>query len=867
MSSVVSGFEYDIFISYRHNDNRSGWVTDFVKHLQEELSATIKEPLSVYFDTNPHDGLLENHDVGKSLAGKLKCLIFIPIISRTYCDTSSFAWKNEFLVFRDLSKTDSLGLDIRLEDGNVASRILPIQIHDISPEDHRVFANENGGPLRSIPFIFKTSGVNRPLMVTDDRSENFYRNLYRDQINKTANAVDGILRSLAANVMATPSSGNPKAIDSVRQSLNGVTGVQWMWRELVRRNVFRAGFAYLIVALASRQMIIIISRVFELSPFISELAFWVLIGAFPFAMSLAWLYEASPQGFIRTSSSASAQNPYKPAQKKPFTGNLMIALLSALVIFQFAYFYFIQNRLSAPSNVGGVASIAVLPFENRSEDQNDVYFADGLTDDIIEHLSIISDLHVINRQSIQGYRGSELSYKNIANELAVANILTGSVRRSGNIVKISARLIECSTNRFLWGETFERDNKDVMLVQSEIAQHIAGELRVRINELEKEKLDHKATLNATAYDYYIRGRVLYYQYTSESNDKAIEQFKMAIGLDPKYALAWAGLGDAYSQLHSRFGKEVSWIDSSVVAGTRAIQLDPNLSDAYKALANAYNYAKQYDTAFSLLKKAVDLNPTNAQAVGNLGTSYFLRGDLVTALQWEKKAAGLNPKNAIPFQIIGLIYRLLGDLPQAEKWLEKSLSLNATSYWDTYELLAYCYASQGRNREALELVDKLMKNVQLDSRAYETAGLMAHFAGDRERARDYFQKSIELNDSYNTDPSTLSPIGLGQILLEAGRRVEAEVYLSHALQINLDEVENGSQDDDPRFCIAGVYAILGDNENARLWLQKSIEANWMDYAQVEHGPWFVRLKDDEKIVALVSQVRKKVDAMRQRAEGG
>ena len=114
MASLVPGYEYDIFISYRHNDNRSGWVTEFVAAFQEELAATIKEPISIYFDTNPHDGLLETHNVDKSLKAKLKCLIFIPIISQTYCDPKSFAWQHEFVAFNNLVKDDQFGRDISL---------------------------------------------------------------------------------------------------------------------------------------------------------------------------------------------------------------------------------------------------------------------------------------------------------------------------------------------------------------------------------------------------------------------------------------------------------------------------------------------------------------------------------------------------------------------------------------------------------------------------------------------------------------------------------------------------------------------------------------------------------------------------------
>ncbi len=858
MASLIPAYEYDIFISYRHNDNLDGWVSDFVRNLEKELRGTIKEPVSVYFDSNPQDGLLETHNVNKSLEGKLRCLIFIPIISQTYCDTKSFAWQHEFLAFRDLAKKDELGIDVRLADRNVTSRILPVQIHELSQRDLHLFEKENGGPLRAMSFIFKSLGVNRPLTPSDSRNENVYKTLYRDQINKTANAIDQILDALQNK--------NERLADRDHSvvSLPASEYAGTFWSELKRRNVFRAGFAYLFCALLLRQMMIIISSRVGLSARFSDFLDWFLAGGFPIALLLAWFFEASPKGFIRTSSAQSVKNPYRPGRKKPFTGRVTIIMLCILVIAQFAYFYFTRNN-SSGNWAKMKESIAVLPFDNRSEEQNDEYFADGLTDEIIEHLSILGELHVINRQSIQEYRGDDLSYKKIASELNVANILTGSVRRSGGIIKISARLIECSTNKFLWGETFQRDSRDLMSIQSEIARSIASVLNIRINQLEKDKLDRLPTNNPTSYDYYLKGRTLYYQYQSKSNDQAIEQFKMAIALDPGYALAWAGLGDAYSQMHSRFGREVSWLDSSILAGKKAIQLDSTISEGYKALANAYNYTGRYDTGFILLKKAVRLNSNNAPAIGNLGTCYFLLGDLPQALEWEKKAAGLNPKNAIPFQITGWIYRLLGDLPNAEKWLKKSLELNSTSYWDTYELLGYCYVSQGKKQDALKLVNTLMQKIHPDSKAYEVAGLMAHFAGDKTRAQFYFQQSIEQNEGYVNDPNTVSPIGLGQILLEQGKEVEADVYLSHALELNLNEIKNGSQDKDPLFHIAAIYAIRGQREQALKWLKKAIDAKWIDYAQLQYGPWFSKYRSDPEVMARIKMLEGKTEEMRKKAE--
>ncbi len=196
MPSIVHTFEYDIFISYRHNDNLDGWVTDFVQNLEKELRSTLKDSLTIYFDKNPHDGLLETHNVDKSLEGKLKCLLFIPIISQTYCDTKSFAWQHEFCAFNKLAKEDQFGRDTKLSNGNVASRILPIKIHDLDADDKTLLENELGGALRAIEFTFKSSGVNRPLTSTDKREDNLNKTFYRDQVNKVANAIKEIVSSL-----------------------------------------------------------------------------------------------------------------------------------------------------------------------------------------------------------------------------------------------------------------------------------------------------------------------------------------------------------------------------------------------------------------------------------------------------------------------------------------------------------------------------------------------------------------------------------------------------------------------------------------------------------------------------------------------
>jgi tetratricopeptide (TPR) repeat protein len=197
MASLIPGYEYDIFISYRQKDNKyDGWVTEFVDNLKRELEATFKEEVSVYFDINPHDGLLETHDVDASLKEKLKCLVFIPVISRTYCDPKSFAWEHEFKAFVEEASKDKFGLKVKLPNGNVANRVLPVRIHDLDATDIKLCESVLGGVLRGVEFIYKEPGVNRSLTPKDKEKKNLNGTIYRNQINKVALALKEIIQGM-----------------------------------------------------------------------------------------------------------------------------------------------------------------------------------------------------------------------------------------------------------------------------------------------------------------------------------------------------------------------------------------------------------------------------------------------------------------------------------------------------------------------------------------------------------------------------------------------------------------------------------------------------------------------------------------------
>ena len=222
MSSIIAGYNYDIFISYRQKDNKyDGWVTEFVENLKKELESMFKDEVSVYFDINPSDYLLETYDVDVSLKDKLKCLVFIPIISRTYCDPKAFAWDNEFKVFIEQASLDQFGLKITLTNGNTTNRLLPVRINDLDISDVKLCESILGGVLRGIDFIYKEPGVNRPLRSNEENPhDNLNHTIYRNQINKVALAIKEIIESIQIQVLTRKEKKEQAGVNTIRDKKN-----------------------------------------------------------------------------------------------------------------------------------------------------------------------------------------------------------------------------------------------------------------------------------------------------------------------------------------------------------------------------------------------------------------------------------------------------------------------------------------------------------------------------------------------------------------------------------------------------------------------------------------------------------------------
>jgi TolB-like protein len=387
MASLIPGYEYDIFISYRHKDNRyDRWVTEFVTNLQKELDSTFKEEVSLYFDENLDDGLHESSDVDGSIKNKIKCLVFIPILSRTYCDPASFAWKHELLAFLDFANKDSFGLKIKDTHGNVSNRILPIKIHELESVDTRLFEHEICGAIRSIDFVFKSLGVNRPLRAHEDEPhENQHHIFYRDQINKVANTVKAIITSMKQQLDKTEAGAVAPRI-----LLNG--------KQKIKSHRF---------IIAALSMFLLCSASFDLSTLFRGLS---------------------------------------------------------------------------PSTEGSTKSysIAVLPFNDMSKAKDQGYFCDGLGEEIENLLTKIPELKVITRTLACAIEGKNADIRNSSETLGVAYILKGSVRKSGDKIRITVQLIRTRDGSHLWSETFNRTIEDVFVLEDDVAERVARELNIKL---------------------------------------------------------------------------------------------------------------------------------------------------------------------------------------------------------------------------------------------------------------------------------------------------------------------------------------------------------------------------------------------------
>src|SRR5438094_2560310 len=343
------------------------------------------------------------------------------------------------------------------------------------------------------------------------------------------------------------------------------------FEELQRRKVYRVAAAYIIAAGFIIQMGSAIFPAWELPNWTFRLVVVLLLIGFPIALILAWDFDVTPEGIRATKGTAAETH---------LRRNVIILAVTGVIVSVAAGFFLLPR--ASPPNID--KSIAVLPFQNLSGDPDNAYFANGIQDEILTRLSKISDLKVIARTSVQHYQSKPENLPTIGKQLGVAYFLEGSVQKSADAVRVNVQLIKAANDSHLWADTFDRKLTDIFAVETEIAKTVADTLQARLTGSEKRAIAAKPTENPEAHELYLKGRFFWNKRTNSDLKTAIQYFNQAIEKDPGYALAYAGLADAYAILTAYAAAPVSEsLPRAELVAKKALELDDSLAEAHTSL--------------------------------------------------------------------------------------------------------------------------------------------------------------------------------------------------------------------------------------------------------------------------------------------
>src|SRR5438874_5072867 len=546
--------------------------------------------------------------------------------------------------------------------------------------------------------------------------------------------------------------------------------------ELKRRNVYKVAIAYGVVAWLLIQVATQVFPFFEIPNWVVRLVVLLIIAGFPIAVVIAWAFELTPEGLKRTEI-ADAEYPLGRSPKRAWIYIVIIAGTISVGVF------FLGRYTAWRAEGGGPGasslpekSIAVLPFDNLSRDPDNAYFAEGVQDEILTRLAKVADLKVISRTSTQKYKSAPDNLREIAKQLAVANILEGSVQKAADQVRVTVQLINAATDAHLWAEIYDRKLTDIFAVESDIAKTIADTLQAKLTGSEKISIAKTPTVNPEAYELYLKGRFFWNKRTAADLRKAIDYFNQAISKDPSYALAYAGLADSYvilsvfgaaspqdsvpqarvaakralelddtlAEAHASSGRIAGpfdfEFDRSIAEFERAIQLNPNYAMAHHWLSwGPLTALARFDRAIAEGKRAVELDPlsliNNADLGGNV---YFNSRRYDEAIAQLRKTMEIDPRFYIAHYYLGQAFQLKGQLTEAIAEYQKAVELN-----DDPEALAYlgqAYARTGQRDEAQKILARLTEEAKSRYVSGYSMALMFIGLGDKERAIDELERA-------------------------------------------------------------------------------------------------------------------------------
>ncbi|MBA2270723.1 MAG: hypothetical protein H0W20_09020, partial [Chthoniobacterales bacterium] len=568
--------------------------------------------------------------------------------------------------------------------------------------------------------------------------------------------------------------------------------------ELKRRNVYRVAIAYAVVAWLLIQIATQTFPFFDIPNWAVRLVVLFLALGFPIALVLAWAFELTPQGIQLTPGAAGEVRPKSRMRRSLFWSLVALGAVAGVVL----SVYFVTQRSAArvakSSQPPGKRAVAVLPFENLSEDKANAYFADGMQDEIITRLAKIGDLKVISRTSTLPYRTKPEKVAEIGRQLGVGHVVEGSVQRIADRVRINVQLIEAATDEHLWAELYDRNVADVFEMQSEVATKIAGSLQAKLSGREQKAMAEKPTQNLAAYDAYLRG-IDFASRTGQKDEdekKAVELFAESVRLDPQFALGWAWLSRKSSSLYillieptparaeiARSAAETATRLNPTLpetmlanayyryhvqrdyAGARQllekIQREvPNSSEALEALARIARRQSRWKESIRLYEEASVLNPRKAHLFLDRSWTFSMLRDHARTLQMIEKAEAIEPGNADVLENKASLFMAIGDMRAASAVVEQ---IPAAANRTDVRVILFLY--QRRYDEAARALEQKLASPdaflrpQDGSASREWLGLIRNLAGDREGARQaYLMAKEELQRLAQAQPKNIHVLG-------------------------------------------------------------------------------------------------------------
>jgi len=576
------------------------------------------------------------------------------------------------------------------------------------------------------------------------------------------------------------------------------------FEELKRRKVYRVAIAYIVVSWALAQGLAQVLPVFDISNSMIRVVIALLLIGFPVVLVLAWVFDVTPQGIRATST------PSVPAARRRRN---LIMLIAIGVIISAAAGFFILPRASARKVD---KSIAVLPFQNLSDEKQNAYFADGMQDDILTNLAKIGDLKVISRTSVMSYRDGARNAREIGKALGVGTLLEGSVRRSGNRVRVNVQLINANNDEHIWAEDYDRELTDVFAIQTDLAQKIASALQAKLSPNEKARLDRQPTKDSDAYLLYVQA----HDYANrpdrfrDASLKAEELFEQAIKLDPKFAAAYAGLSMVESWLYHESDPIPARREKARLNANEALRLQPDLPEGHLALGYSYYYGdRDYERALSEFEIAKRDLPNEAEAYSAIAAIQRRQGKWAESTANFERAASLDPKNANVLFNLGLNYMAQRDFETADEIFDRGIVADPQSFASRGMKCALAIAWKGD----VEFVEKQLSLVpaEFDPDGLVTASRVGTLALQR-RFADALQMVQQFRGETLLYPETgRCPKALveGRLYLHQGEKVKAQAAFERARPVAEQLVREAPEDPGRHVQLGAVLAGLGQKEDA------------------------------------------------------